>query len=193
VKQTIHTFYLRSTTSFFRMSYVEEFIPKTKQDPIVNELCRIFISAFYEFYRTIESELNISNDKTLKTWLEETANETFDDVCSYQARCFIIYTSAKCIAGFLTTKIDENYASNVYLSQCAIDPKFKQQGYGRILLQFLSSIYPPETIYFGFCRRINQPALDFYRKCNATFPDNEQLIINYGYNPRDYLVFQFTL
>jgi ribosomal protein S18 acetylase RimI-like enzyme len=181
--------------STFSKSRVEEFIPTNNNDPILIELRHLFVSSFYEYYKTVESQLNLPAGKSLLSWLEEAFDEEADELLSHKCRCFVIYTCppSSVIAGFLTTTDSKNEPHGIYIAQFAIDPTFKRKGYGLLLLKHLTSFYPSATSYTCLCRRINKPALKFYEKCGAKLIDDNLVVIQYGYNPLDYLSIQLTI
>ncbi|CAF1000456.1 unnamed protein product [Rotaria sordida] len=174
--------------------HIEEFIPTSNNDPLLIELRHLFVSSFYENYKTVESQLNLPAGETLLTWLETAFNEEANKLLSHNCRCFLIYTSSSLsvISGFLTIKENENDSNDIYISQCAIDPTFKRQGYGLHLLKYLTKVFPFATSYTCLCRRVNKPALKFYEKCGATFIDDNEIVIKYGYNPIDYICLQLN-
>jgi ribosomal protein S18 acetylase RimI-like enzyme len=176
-------------------SRVEEFKPTKKNDSQLTELRNLFVSSFYEYYKTIGSQLNLPEGKTLQHWLEETFDEEADKLLSGKRRCFLIFTQSfsSIIAGFLTTRERENDLNEVYISQCAINPTYKRQGYGSHLMKDLPNFFPSATLYTGVCRRLNQSALNFYEKYGAKRIDDDQIATKYGYNPKDYLGFQFIV
>ncbi|CAF1335473.1 unnamed protein product [Rotaria sp. Silwood1] len=169
--------------------HIVEFVPTSNNDPLLIKLQRLFVSSFSEYYKIIEPQLNLPTDETLLTWLEKAFNEEVNELLSHQCRCFVIYTSSSLsvVAGFLTIKENKNDSNDIYISQYAVDPAFKRQGYGLHLLKYLGKVFPSATSYTCLCRRVNKPALKFYEKCGATFIDDDQIITNYGYNPIDYI------
>jgi ribosomal protein S18 acetylase RimI-like enzyme len=173
---------------------VEEFVPTNNNDPVLVQLRHLFVSSFYEYYNTIEPQLNLPKGITLQHWLENAFDEEADELLSHKCRCFLISTPppSSVIIGFLTIVDTENDPNGIYISQCAIDPIFKRKGYGLLLLKYLTSIFPATTSYTCLCRRVNKPALQFYQKCGAKLIDDGQIATHYGYNPLDYLGFQFT-
>jgi len=172
---------------------VEEFVPISNNDPILPELRRLFVSSFYEHYKTIEQQLNLPPETSLITWLEKAFNEEVDELLSHICRCFLIFTPPpSVIAGFMLTADSKNDPNGIYISQFAIDPKYKRKGYGLLLLKHLISVFPSATSYTCLCRRVNKPALHFYEKSGAKLIDDDQIAAQYGYNPIDYLGFQFT-
>ena len=58
---------------------IEEFIPMNKNDPILTELRHLFVSSFYEYYKTVEPQLNLPTGNSLLTWLEKAFDEESDD------------------------------------------------------------------------------------------------------------------
>ena len=173
---------------------IEEFLPTSKADPVLTELRRLFTSSFYEYYQTVESQLNLSSNTTLTSWLEKTFDDEAEEILSRQCRCFLIFTTptSTSIAGFLTVKENKNDSHGIYMSQLAIDPILKRNGYGRLLLKHLVDVFPPSTTYICLCRRVNKPALDFYKKNRAQLIDDDRVATTYGYNPVDYLGFQLN-
>jgi ribosomal protein S18 acetylase RimI-like enzyme len=178
----------------FPSTFVEEFIPTNNNDPILIKLRPLFVSSFYQYYKTVESQLNLPAGKSLLSWLEQTFDEEADELLSHKCRCFVIYTPtpSSAIAGFLTVADSKNEPHGIYISQFAIDPIFKRKGYGLLLLKHLMSVYPSGTSFTCLCRRVNKPALDFYEKCGAKFIDDNLVATQYGYNPLDYLGIQLT-
>ena len=172
--------------------HVEEFVPTSNKDPTLTELRRLFISSFYEYYKTIESQLNLPIGASLLVWLEKAFDEEVDELLSHECRCFLVFTSSSVIAGFLTTKDNKTDVNGIYLSQCAVDPTFKRKGYGLLLLKHLTTVFPSTASYSCLCRRVNKPALKFYEKCGAKLMDDDQIATKYGYNPADYLGFQLS-
>jgi ribosomal protein S18 acetylase RimI-like enzyme len=171
--------------------HVQEFIQTSNNDPILAELRRLFVASFYEYYKTIEPQLDLPAGKTLLLWLEQAFDEEVDELFSHRCRCFLALSSST-IVGFLTTQESKNDSNGIYISQCAVDPACKRQGYGLQLLQHLSTIFPSATSYTCLCRRVNKPALDFYEKCGAKLIDDDRIATKYGYNPVNYLGFQFS-
>ncbi|CAF2832422.1 unnamed protein product [Rotaria sp. Silwood2] len=177
-----------------KQHHIEEFVPTSNDDSLLIELRRVFISAFYEYYKTIEPQLNLPTGETLLNWLETAFNEEVNELLSHQCRCFVIYTPppSSVVAGFLTIKESKIDSNGIYISQYAVDPVFKRQGYGLCLLKYLSTVFPSATSYTCLCRRLNKPALKFYERCGATFIDEDQLVTMYGYSPTDYIGLQFS-
>jgi ribosomal protein S18 acetylase RimI-like enzyme len=173
---------------------VVEFVPKNNNDPILSELRRLFVCSFYEYYKTIESQLNLPVGESLLAWLEKAFDEEADELLSHKCRCLLAstFSPSPAIVGFLTIKESKTDPDDIYLSQCAVDPEFKRKGYGLLLLKHLITMFPSTASYVCLCRRVNKPALKFYEKCGAKLIENDQIATNYGYNPVDYLGFQFS-
>jgi GNAT superfamily N-acetyltransferase len=70
--------------------------------------------------------------------------------------------------------------------------EFKRRGYGAQLLQHLRNTYPPNTQYWGLCRRANRPALQFYLKQGARFMESDEVATKYDYDPSFYAAFEFV-
>lgn len=176
---------------------VQEFLPRTADDPVLSILRELFIHSLLEFYKEIEIQLKLKTDKSLPEWLNETFDDTQEEVLNRRQRCFILCSNDETtktdrkqrMIGFLT--LTEEEKGSVYISQIAIDAENKRRGYGTHLLQHLRAIYPPGTFYWGLCRRVNQPAVKFYLRHGAKFIEDEEAAIKYGYNPELYTGFQF--
>ncbi len=94
------------------------------------ELRRLFVLSFYEHYKTIEPQLNLPPENSLITWLEKAFDEEVDELLSRIYRCFLIFTPPpSVIAGFMLTAESKNDPNGIYISQFAIDPKYKRKGY----------------------------------------------------------------
>jgi len=173
-------------------------LPHIARDPILSILRKLFVRTFDQFYKEIEAQLKLQTNKTLFEWLQETFDEMQDEMLAKKCRCFMLCSSDDAakndnkqgIIGFLTLKEEEN--GSVYIAQFAIEAELKRRGYGARLLQYLGTIYPPGTSYWGLCRRANIPAVKFYLKQGAKFMDNEEVATKYGYDPTLYTGFQFT-
>ncbi|CAF1053596.1 unnamed protein product [Rotaria sordida] len=173
---------------------VQEFKPISIDDPILLSLRNLFIRSFDEYYKQIEAQLNLKSDKTLKEWLDETFNDEKNSILSGTYRCFILCSdeyqdSKENVLGFLTLK-DEGEGS-IYIAQVAVRLDIKRRGYGVQLLQHLRQVYPPNTHYWGLCRRANRPALQFYLKNGAKFMNDDDVATKYGYDPTLYAGFEF--
>lgn len=176
---------------------VKEFLPRSIDDPILPILRELFVRSFDEFYKEIEVQLKLSTNLTLIQWLRETFDEMQEEMLIKKCRCFMLctvdslvkYDSKQGIIGFLTLKEEEN--SSVYIAQCAIAAESKRRGYGARLLQYLRTIYPPGTYYWGLCRRANKPAVSFYMKLGATFMKDDEVATKYKYDPKLYTGFEF--
>ncbi|CAF3610407.1 unnamed protein product, partial [Rotaria sp. Silwood2] len=163
-------------------------------DPIFPVLRNLFVRSFNEYYKQIEVQLNLKSEKTLTQWLDETFNDERETILSGEYRCFIL-CSNQCqdlkdnILGFLTLK--EEKKGSIYIAQVAVRLDIKRRGYGVQLLQHLRNIYPPNTYYWGLCRRANRPALQFYLKNGAKFMTDDDVATKYGYDPTLYAGFEF--
>ncbi|CAF4407713.1 unnamed protein product [Rotaria sp. Silwood2] len=173
---------------------VQEFKPTSINDPIFPVLRNLFVRSFDEYYKQIEVQLNLKSEKTLTQWLDETFNDERETILSGEYRCFIL-CSNQCqdlkdnILGFLTLK--EEKKGSIYIAQVAVRLDIKRRGYGVQLLQHLRNIYPPNTYYWGLCRRANRPALQFYLKNGAKFMTDDDVATKYGYDPTLYAGFEF--
>jgi ribosomal protein S18 acetylase RimI-like enzyme len=177
---------------------VREFLPQTSRDPILPIIRELFVRSFDQFYKEIETQLKLKTNKSLVEWLQETFDEMQDEMLTKKCRCFMLCSSddtiknddKQGIIGFLTLKEEEK--GSVYIAQCAVDAESKRRGYGARLLQYLRTLYPPGTFYWGLCRRANIPAVKFYLKQGAKFMDDEEVANKYGYDPKLYTGFEFT-
>ena len=140
---------------------VDEFLPTNKDDPILIQLRPLFVASFYQHYKTVESQLNLPVGKSLSSWLEQVFDEEMADLLSQQCRCFVLYTSSSVIAGFLTVTNSKTETHGIYISQLAIDPRLKRQGYGLLLLKHLTSVYPSAKFFTCLCRRVNSTRTGF--------------------------------
>ncbi|CAF5032121.1 unnamed protein product [Rotaria sp. Silwood1] len=152
---------LPSSTEIIHVE-VQEFKPTSINDPIFSVLRNLFIRSFDEYYKQIEAQLNLKSDKTLIQWLDETYNDEQESILSGKYRCFILcsnqYQDLKDnVVGFLTLR--EETEGSIYIAQVAVRLDVKRRGYGVQLLQHLRHVYPPNTYYWGLCRRANRPAL----------------------------------
>jgi GNAT superfamily N-acetyltransferase len=175
--------------------YVREFLPQSTRDPTFSILRNLFVRSFDEFYKQIETQLNLKSDKNLIQWLDETYDEEQESILKKEYRCFLLcgnenQDSNEIILGFLTLKEEEE--GSIYIAQVAVRLDIKRRGYGAQLLQHLRSIYPPHTQYWGLCRRANRPALQFYLKQGAKFMKNDEVAQKYGYDPSLYAGFEFV-
>ena len=175
--------------------YVREFLPRTANDPILPVLRELFVHSFDQFYKEIEVQLKLKVHDTVGDWLHATFDEMQDNMLSRSQRCFILCSRDQVeknqgVIGFLT--LTEEEKGSVYVAQVAIDPENKRRGYGTHLMQYLRSVYPPGTFYWGLCRRANRPAVNFYLKHGAKFIDDEEVGTKYGYDPKLYTGFQFN-
>lgn len=158
-------------------------------------LRNLFICSFNDFYKQIEIKFNLKSNKSLAEWLDETFNSEQEAILSGQYRCFILSNTAnqqwmEKIVGFLTVK--EEKQGSIYIAQVAIRLDNKRRGFGAQLLKHLRDIYPPNTYYWGLCRRANRPALQFYLKHGATFMKDDDVAMKYGYDPTLYTGFEFV-
>ncbi|UJR29187.1 hypothetical protein I4U23_010401 [Adineta vaga] len=174
---------------------VKEFLPTSARDPTFPILRELFVRSFDEFYKEIETQLRLKSQKSLIQWLDETFDEEQEAILSKEYRCFILYGNKDqdqkdIIFGFLTLKEEEE--GSVYIAQVAVRAGDKRRGYGGQLLQHLRDIYPPNTHYYGLCRRANRPALQFYLKLGADFMKNDEIATKYGYDPELYAGFKFV-
>ncbi|CAF1251652.1 unnamed protein product [Rotaria sp. Silwood1] len=184
---------LPSSTEIIHVE-VQEFKPTSINDPIFSVLRNLFIRSFDEYYKQIEAQLNLKSDKTLIQWLDETYNDEQESILSGKYRCFILcsnqYQDLKDnVVGFLTLR--EETEGSIYIAQVAVRLDVKRRGYGVQLLQHLRHVYPPNTYYWGLCRRANRPALQFYLKNGAKFMNNDDVATKYGYDPTLYAGFEF--
>jgi len=175
--------------------HVREFLPESARDPTFSILRNLFVRSFDEFYKQIETQLNLKSDKNLIQWLDETYDEEQEAILAKQYRCFLLcgnenQDSNEIILGFLTLKEEEE--GSICIAQVAVRLDIKRRGYGAQLLQHLRNIYPPHTQYWGLCRRANRPALQFYLKQGAKFMKNDEVAQKYGYDPSLYAGFEFV-
>ncbi len=175
--------------------YVREFLPTSADDPILSTLRDLFVRSSDEFYTQTETQLQLTSDKSLLQWLDETFDVEEQKILAEEYRCLLLCGNEnddpkEIILGFLTLK-EENEIS-VYIAHVATRLESKRRGYGTQLLQHLRNIYPPNTQYWGLCGRTNRPALQFCLKQGARFMENDEIAEKYGYDPLLYAGFDFV-
>ena len=184
-----------STSAIVAQVHVEEFKPTSPGDPTLLTLRNLFVRSFAEFYKQIEADLKLKSGKNLIQWLDETFDGEQEALLKREYRCFVLCTneninSNDSILGFLTLKEEDQ--GSIYIAQVAVRLGIKRLGYGIQLLRHLLNIYPPNTYYWGLCRRVNRPALQFYLKIGAKFMTDDDIAIKYKYDPELYAGFEFT-
>ena len=175
---------------------VKEFIPQHASDAILSILREIFVKSFHQYYKEIQIELKLQENKDLLEWLHEVFDEMQTEMLERKCRCFMLSSTDVAdsknqgIIGFLT--LEEREGGIIYIAQCAIDAQSKKCGYGSRLFQHLRQVYPPGTYYWGLCRRANKPAVSFYAKLGAKFIDDKNVADKKGYDSSLYAGFEFT-
>ena len=165
---------------------IEEYAYSDANKSTLTELRRCFIDSFYDYYRLIESELNLPSNKDVRTWLGEAFDEIEDEIIANRCRTIIARQNSTLVA-LLLLKETELKHKIVYISQLAVSPAYKRQSCGKKLICHLVNIYGRDVKYEILCRRVNQPGLEFYKKLGAYLVGNENIVLKYGYNPINYV------
>lgn len=169
---------------------IEEFRPKFARDGMFPVLGELFVRSFTSAYK----QMKMSLDSDLHEWLEEQFDEEQAAILAGEHRCFTLcdrqYTRFhQSILAFVTVREDD--FNSVYLAYLVVRQDVKRQGYGWQLVQYLHRTFPTNTRFWTIIRKRNQAAAQFYDKYGATAIADDELRDKYGYDPDEYLGFDW--
>ena len=135
---------------------VKEFIPQHASDAILSILREIFVKSFHQYYKEIQIELKLQENKDLLEWLHEVFDEMQMEMLERKCRCFMLCSTDETesknqnqgIIGFLT--LEEREQGTVYIAQCAIDARSKQCGYEVALFSIYVTGLSAWNVLLGF-------------------------------------------